>query len=176
VVPSSSSNDNLSLVKHDTWVDLNPGGMRILYTQESALVPDSPLPSPSCYIVSRQRVGAGYNKVLIPNTDYKGKGHTESAPSNLTPRVKRHHPLPKIRGPPGMMGFTNDDMEEEKEELSIELVASRKQIITALEEQVAELHLTVYDQQDEFGVLCKATTSKLKCLSSVFFTKPPQAS
>jgi hypothetical protein len=88
VVPSSSSNDNLSLVKHDTWVDLNPGGMRILYTQESALVTDSPLPSPPCYIVSRQRVGAGYNKVLIPNTDYKGKGHTESAPSNLTPRVK----------------------------------------------------------------------------------------
>jgi predicted trehalose synthase len=60
------------------------------------------------------------------------------------------------------MEFTDDEMEEEKEELSNELVASLKQKITALEEQVAELHLAVYDQQDDFGVLCKATTSKLK--------------
>jgi predicted trehalose synthase len=58
--------------------------------------------------------------------------------------------------------FSDDDVEEEKEELSNELVASLKQKITALEEQVAELHLVVYDQQDDFGVLCKATTSKLK--------------
>jgi hypothetical protein len=27
------------------------------------------------------------------------------------------------------------------------------------------LHLAVYDQQDDFGVLCKATTSKLKCFT-----------
>jgi hypothetical protein len=61
-----------------------------------------------------------------------------------------------------MMEFTDDDMEEEKEELSNELMASLKQKITALEEQVAMLHLAVYDQQDDFGVLRKATTSKLK--------------
>jgi hypothetical protein len=41
-------------------------------------------------------------------------------------------------------------------------VASLKKKITTLEEQVAELHLEVYDQQDNFGVLHKATTSKLK--------------
>jgi hypothetical protein len=45
------------------------------------------------------------------------------------------------------MKFTDDDMEEEEEEeLSNELVASLKQKITALEEQVAELHLAVCDQ------------------------------
>jgi hypothetical protein len=44
-------------------------------------------------------------------------------------------------------------------------MASLKQKITALEEQVAELHQAVYDQQDDFGVLCKATTSKLKCFT-----------
>jgi hypothetical protein len=32
VVPSSSSDDDLSLVKHDTRVDLNPSGVRIRYT------------------------------------------------------------------------------------------------------------------------------------------------
>jgi hypothetical protein len=37
-----------------------------------------------------------------------------------------------------MMEFFNDDMEEEKEELSNELVAALKQKITALDEQVAE--------------------------------------
>jgi predicted nucleic acid-binding Zn-ribbon protein len=63
------------------------------------------------------------------------------------------------------MEFTNDNMEEEKEELSDELVVSLKQKITALEEQVAELHLAVYDQRDDFGVLRKATTSKLKCIA-----------
>jgi hypothetical protein len=41
-------------------------------------------------------------------------------------------------------------------------MASLKQKITALEEQVAMLYLAVYDQQDDFGVLRKATTSKLK--------------
>jgi molecular chaperone GrpE (heat shock protein) len=61
-----------------------------------------------------------------------------------------------------MIEFTDDDMEEEKEELSNKLVASLKQKITALEEQVTELHLAVYDQQDDFGVLRKATTNKLK--------------
>jgi hypothetical protein len=64
-----------------------------------------------------------------------------------------------------MMEFIDNDMEEEKEELSNELMVSQKQKITALEEQVAELHLAVYDQQDDFGVLRKATTSKLKCFA-----------
>jgi predicted trehalose synthase len=63
------------------------------------------------------------------------------------------------------MEFTDDDMEEEKEELSNELVASLNQKITALEEQVAEMHLAVYDQRDDFGVLRKATMSKLKCVA-----------
>jgi hypothetical protein len=44
-----------------------------------------------------------------------------------------------------MMEFSDDDVEE-KEELSNELVASLKQKISALEEQVTELHLEVYDQ------------------------------
>jgi hypothetical protein len=99
--------------------------------------------------------------VLIPNPEYKGKGCTKSASLNPTPRVQRHRPPPKICGPLGMIEFTNDDMEEEKEELSNELVASLKQKITTLEEQVVELHLAVFDQQDDFGVLRKATTSKL---------------
>jgi hypothetical protein len=122
-------------------------------------VSDSPSSSPAPYIVLRQRVGVGHGKVLIPNPEYKGKGGTESASSNLTPRVHRCRPPPKIHGPPGTMEFTNDDMEEE---LSNELMASLKQKIIALEEQVVELHLAVYDQQDNFGVLRKATTSKLK--------------
>jgi hypothetical protein len=41
-------------------------------------------------------------------------------------------------------------------------VASLKHKITTLEEQIAELHPAVYDQQDEFGMLRKATMSKLK--------------
>jgi hypothetical protein len=45
MVPLSSSNDDLSLVKHDARVDLNPACTRIHYTQEPAFVPDSPLPS-----------------------------------------------------------------------------------------------------------------------------------
>jgi predicted trehalose synthase len=64
-----------------------------------------------------------------------------------------------------MMEFTDDDMEEEKDELSNEFVASLKQKITALEEQVAELHLAVYDKQDDFGVLREASTSKLRCFT-----------
>jgi hypothetical protein len=43
------------------------------------------------------------------------------------------------------MEFTDDNMEDE-EELSNELVAPLKQKITALEEQIVELHLVVYDQ------------------------------
>jgi hypothetical protein len=58
--------------------------------------------------------------------------------------------------------FSDDDVEEEKEELSNEIMASLKQKITALKEEVTELHLTVYDQYDNIGVLRKATTSKLK--------------
>jgi predicted trehalose synthase len=60
------------------------------------------------------------------------------------------------------MEFFDDDMEEE---LSNELMASLQQKIMALEEQVAELHLAFYDQQDDFGMLRKATTSKLKCFT-----------
>jgi predicted trehalose synthase len=122
-------------------------------------VSDSPL---LCYIVMGQRVGLGCNKVLVPNPEYKGKGRTELASSNLTLRVQRRRLPPKINAPPETMEFSDDDMEEEKEELSNELVASLKQKITALEEQVTELHLAVYDQQDDFGVLRKATMSKLK--------------
>jgi hypothetical protein len=80
--------------------------------------------------------------VLIPNPEYKGKGHTELASSIPTPRVQRCHPPPKIHSPYETMEFTDDDMEEE-EELSNEVVASLKQKITALEEQVAEFHLAV---------------------------------
>jgi predicted nucleic acid-binding Zn-ribbon protein len=60
-----------------------------------------------------------------------------------------------------MMEFS-DDEEEEKEELSNELMAPLKQKITALEEQAVELNLAIYDQQDDLGVLQKATTNKLK--------------
>jgi hypothetical protein len=87
VVPLSSSDNDLPLVKHDTWVDLNPSGVRIRYTQEPTLVSDSPPPSSPPYIVLGQRVGARYDKVLIPNTAYKGKGHAELASSHPTPRV-----------------------------------------------------------------------------------------
>jgi hypothetical protein len=38
VVPSSSSDDDLPLVKHDARVDLNPSGTRIRYTQEPGLM------------------------------------------------------------------------------------------------------------------------------------------
>jgi hypothetical protein len=163
VVPSSNNNDDIPLVKYDTRVDLNPGGARTRYTQEPTLMSDSPLLSPSCYILLGQQVGVGRGKVLIPNPEYKGKGRTESASSNLTPRVWRCRLPPKLSGPLGMMEFSNDDVEEEEEqELSNKLMASLKQKITALEEQVTELHLAVYDQQDDFGVLRKVTTSKLK--------------
>jgi hypothetical protein len=42
VVPSSNNDDDLPLVKHDARVDLNSGGMRMRYTQEPALMSDSP--------------------------------------------------------------------------------------------------------------------------------------
>jgi hypothetical protein len=105
--------------------------------------------------------------VLIPNPAYKGKGRAESASSNPTPRVQRHPPPPEICGLPGMMELFNNDVEEEKEELSNELVVALKKEITALEEQVTELHLAVYDQHDDFGVLHKATNGKLKCFTKV---------
>jgi hypothetical protein len=54
-----------------------------------------------------------------------------------------------------------------EEELSNELVVTLKQKITALEEQVTELHLVVYDQKDDFGMLRKATTGKLKRFAKV---------
>jgi hypothetical protein len=162
VIPSSSSDDDLSLVKHDAWVDLNPGGARIRCTQQLALMSDSPLLSPPPYILSGQQVGVGCGKVLIPNLEYKGKGRTESASLNPTPRVQRRRLPPKISGPPEMMELSNDNMGEE---ISIELMASLKQKIPALEEKVAKLHLAVYGQPDDFVVLRKATTSKLKRLA-----------
>jgi hypothetical protein len=70
VVPSSSSDDDLSLVKHDARVDLNPSGARICYTQDPAFMSDSPPPSLPPYIV------LGCGKVLIPNPEFKGKGRT----------------------------------------------------------------------------------------------------
>jgi hypothetical protein len=88
VVPSSTSNDDLPLIKHDARVDLNPGGARIRYTQEPALVSGLPPLSPSQYIVLGQQVGVGHVKVLTPNPEYKEKGCTESASSNLAPRVQ----------------------------------------------------------------------------------------
>jgi hypothetical protein len=81
--------------------------------------------------------------VLIPNPEYKGKGRTKLASPNSRLRMQRHRPPPKICDPPGMMEFIDDDMEEL---LSNGLVASLKQKITALEEQVTELHIAVYDQ------------------------------
>jgi hypothetical protein len=88
VVPLSSSDDDLSLVKHDAQVDLNRGSARICYTQEPAFVLDSPSLSLPPYIVSGQRVGLGCGKVLIPNPEYKGKGCTESASLNPTLRMQ----------------------------------------------------------------------------------------
>jgi hypothetical protein len=138
VVPSSSNDDDLPLVKHDAGVDLNPSGMRIRYKQEPTLMSDSP-----------------------PLSHHATLCRTESASSNQTPRVQRHHFPLKICGLPRTMEFSDDDMEEEQE-LSNELMASLKQKITTLEEHDAELHQAVYDQQDDFGLLRKATMSKLK--------------
>jgi dsDNA-binding SOS-regulon protein len=47
------------------------------------------------------------------------------------------------------------------------VVALKQKITTLEEEQVAELHLVVYDQKDDFGVLHKATTGKLKRFAKV---------
>jgi hypothetical protein len=100
--------------------------------------------------------------VLILNPDYKGKGHMESILSNPVPRMERCGP-PKICGPLRAMEFSDDDTKEEEEEKrSNELVVTLKQKIASLEEQVTELHLVVYDQKDDFDILRKATTSKLK--------------
>jgi ABC-type uncharacterized transport system substrate-binding protein len=54
-----------------------------------------------------------------------------------------------------MMEFSDNDVEEEKEELSDELVVALKQKITTSKKQVAELHLAVYDQKYYFGVLIR---------------------
>jgi hypothetical protein len=89
-------------------------------------VSDSPQLSPPCYIVIGQRVGVAHGKVLVPNLEYKGKGHTESASLNPMPRVQRRRPPPEINGLLRTMEFFDDDMEEEKEELSNELMASLK--------------------------------------------------
>jgi hypothetical protein len=121
----------------------------IRYTQEPALMSDSPPPSLLPYIVLGQWVGARYGKVLIPNPTYKENGHAQSASSNPTPRVQQCRSPPKIFGPSGTIEFSDDDLEE-KEELSNERVGASKQKITALGEQVAELHLAVYDQKDDF--------------------------
>jgi hypothetical protein len=86
---------------------------------------DSPLQTPPPYIVLGQWIRVGRKKVLIPNPEYKGKGHTESASSNPTPRVRRRRLPQKISGPPRMMEFFDDDVEQE-EELSNKLVASLK--------------------------------------------------
>jgi hypothetical protein len=66
VVPSSSSDD-------EARVDLNTGDARIHYTQEPALMSDSPPSSLPPYIVLGQWAGVGCGKVLIPNPEYKGK-------------------------------------------------------------------------------------------------------
>jgi hypothetical protein len=66
-----------------------------------------------------------------------------------------------------MMEFSDGDVEEKKEELSNDLVVGLKQKITTSEEKVAELHLLVYDQKDDFIMLHKATTGKLKCFAKV---------
>jgi hypothetical protein len=130
-------------------------------------VSDSPPLSPPPYIVSGQQDGVRYDKVFIPNPAYKGSGRAESASSNSTPRVQRRRPPPKICDTLGMMEFSDDNMVEEKEELSNELVIALKQKITALEEQAAELHLAVFDQKDDFAGLRKATTGKLKRFTKV---------
>jgi hypothetical protein len=114
-------------------------------------------------------MGVGYSKVLIPNPDYKGKGHTESILSNPAPRMERRRP-PIIYAPPRTMEFSDDDTEEEEEEeeeRSDELVVTLKERIASLQEQVTELHLAVYDQKNDFDILCKTTTSKLKCFAKV---------
>jgi hypothetical protein len=79
---------------------------------------DSPPLSPPPYIMSGQRVGVERGNMLIPYPEYKGKRRTELASSNPTSRVQQRRPPPKICGMPGTMEFTDNDMEEEKEELS----------------------------------------------------------
>jgi hypothetical protein len=54
VVLSSSSDDDLPLVRHHARVDLNSGGTRIYYTQEPTLMSDSPPQISPPYIVLGQ--------------------------------------------------------------------------------------------------------------------------
>jgi hypothetical protein len=65
----------------------------------------------------------GRDKLLIPNPDNKGKDRTESASSKPIPRVLSCHLPPKINSPSETMEFSDDKIEEEKEELSNELMA-----------------------------------------------------
>lgn len=161
-VEDSDDDDGAPLVKHDASIHMKATSGRIRYTQEPVNSVGSSPPSPLPYLITGQRTATGYGKVLVPNPDYKEKGPTESASSNPA-KVQRRRPPPKIHVPAGTMEFSeDDDEEEEKSQASDELVAGLKQKITALEEQIAELHIAVYDQQDEFSVLRKATTSKLK--------------
>jgi hypothetical protein len=104
-------------------------------------------------------MGAGYDKVLILNTIYKGKGHTKSNLNNPAPRMERCRP-PKIHGPLGMMEFRDNNTEEEKDEPCGEFVVTLKQKIAALEEQVTELHLA----------------SMTKRMTSACSVRPPLAS
>jgi hypothetical protein len=82
VVHSGNSDDDLPLVQHDAWVDLNPDGVRIYHTQEPTLLVELPLSSPPPYIMVGWWMGVGCGKVLILNPNYKGKDHTESISSN----------------------------------------------------------------------------------------------
>jgi hypothetical protein len=67
VVPLSSNDDDLPLVKHDARVDLSPNDARIRYTQEPALILDSPRSSSQPYIVLGQRVGVARAQKLCQN-------------------------------------------------------------------------------------------------------------
>jgi hypothetical protein len=93
VVHSDGDGNDHPLVWHNAWVDLNPGGARIRYTQELALLVESPLSSPLPYIIMGQQMGVGCGKVFILNPDYTKKGHTKSISSNLAPRMLRRCPL-----------------------------------------------------------------------------------
>jgi hypothetical protein len=61
-----------------------------------------------------------------------------------------------------MMEFRDNNTEEEKDEPSGLFMVTVKQKITTLEKQVTELHLAVYIQKGDLGMLHWATTGKLK--------------
>jgi hypothetical protein len=108
-IDNGSNNDDLPLVRHNARVDLNPGGARICYTQDR--------------MVDR----TVYDNVLVLNHNYKGKECAELTSSNPAPKVQRRCPPAKIRAPPGIMEFNNNnDTEEEKDKTPGELVATLK--------------------------------------------------